>query len=240
MRHGHKLAGIDCAGSATAGGKRAARCGLTMLAALASAACVAGERLPTADGGLADGPGLRLAVKMDEVVHVDVPFTIGVALRNPGSESVDVMIIHHRTRELPFVASFEYVSEKRHVYGTWLARGDGKAPLVVASWDELCGPEIPATARRGTFCPPTRNVYDIPAGGQVVFEEAVTLRDYASILSESRGGFSGFVAGVHRMVVSVSFIANPAPYMRDVRNAIGRPFSQLETEILFDLETHAR
>ena len=208
-----------------------------MLAVITSATGAAEEAPQPNDEASADGTRLRLAVTMDEVVHVDVPFTIKVALRNPDSEQVEVLIIHHRTRELPFAAKFEYVSGNRYVYGTWLARGDDKTPWVVRSWDVLCGPEVPASERTGTFCPPTQNVYEVPGGGQVVFEETVRLRDYEGALSDYRRGFSGFVAGPHRMAVSVSFIENPAPYTRDVRNTIDQPFSELETEVQFDLET---
>lgn len=237
MRRGRKRAGIDRTSRTRASGPRIVPHLPTVFAVFASA-IGAEEARPTNDEALADGSRLQLVVTMDEVVHVDAPFTVKVALRNPGQEPVEALILHHRTRQLPFLAVFESVSGGD--YSTALVRGEDKTWYLVRSWDELCGQEVPASERTGTFCSPTRNGYEIPAGGHVVFEETVRLSDYAVVLREDRGGFAGFVAGPHRMEVSVSLIENPEPYLLDARNVIDRPFEQLETEILFDVEIDSR
>lgn len=237
MHRGRKPAGIDRIGPTRTVGPRPARWAMTIVASCAWASGAAEKGRPPEDTALADGPELRLTVTMDKVVHVDVPFTIKVGLSNPRAEPVEVLIVHHRTRQLPFLAVFNNVSGP--YYSTALVLGEDKA-WAIRSWDDRCGTEVPRSGRTGLFCPPTRNVYEIDGGGHLEFEETVRFRDYEGVLRESNSGSSGFVSGPHRMVVWVYFIENPAPYLLDVGKRIDRPFVELETVVRFDLETFAR
>ena len=233
---GRKPAETDRAGSARAVVSGVLRAALALVATVASATGAAEEAPQPMDAASAIDSGLQLAVAMDEVVHVDELFTVKVALRNPYPEPVEVLIVHHRTRELPFLASFESTSGP--YYSAALTRNDNKIRSV-QSWDVVCGPDVPASERRGTFCPPTMNVYEIPAAGDRVFEEAVRLRDYEGVLGDLGGASLAFAPGLHRMEVWVSFIQNPTASMLDPRTR-RPPFTRLETEVLFELETSAR
>ena len=237
MHRGRKPAGNDRIGPTRTVDPRPERWAMTIVAFCAWASGAAEKAPAPQETTLAGGPELRLTVTMDEVVHVDVPFTIKVGLSNPRAEPVEVLIVHHRTRQLPFVAMFENVAWPH--YREAVVRGEDKT-WAIRSWDERCGPEVPRSERTGLFCPPTFNVYEIDGGGHYDFEETVRFRDYEGVLRESDRGSSGFVPGPHRMVVWISFIENPSPDMLDVRKRVDRPFVELETVVRFDLETSAR
>lgn len=202
------------------------------MAACACAAALAGNAEP-ADAG----QEWHMTVTMDEVVHVDEPFTLNVWLWNPSPDRAQLLIRHHREDEYPFEARFRYVSGNREVYEARLVRGDDKTPYVVQTWDVRCGPEVPASERVGTFCPPTENVYDVPGDGRLVFEESVRLRDYAGVLDEFSEGFSRFIDGPHLLDVAVSFVAKPTRDRVDAGNDTSLPLIRLEKTSAFVLET---
>lgn len=183
--------------------------------------------------GSASETGWRLTVAMDEVVHVDEPFTLRVRLWHPGEAPAKVLIRHHLEEEIPFMASFRSLSGT--YYGAFLARGDVKEGLVVRSHYPCEHPP-----RRGPDCPSVRNVYLANGAGYVELAEVVTLREYEGFLSERFSPFTGLVAGPHLMKVWVAFVESPEDYMLDVRNRIERPLTRLEAEFNFDLETDGR
>lgn len=204
--------------------------GIARLALAALTACL-GASPVVGDAGPKSAPEWRLTAAMEEVVHVDVPFTLRVRLWNPSTHDAQVLIRHHREEELPFKGWFSRLSESGS-YWWVLVRGEDKK-FVIRGWYVRCGPETPPSD-----CPPLRNVYHVTGGGYAEFAEVVTLRDYTDELLDGPEG-GGFVAGPHRLLVTLSFVESPEPYMLDVRNPINRPFTHLETEVDFVLETDA-
>ena len=179
----------------------------------------------------------RLTAAMDPVVHVDEPFTLRVRLWNLGAESTAVLIVHHREEQMPFQAAFESLTRESR-YRAWLARGEDKGIVVSSYYVAYCeNPRRP----RGPDCPPLRNLYEVDGGAYVEFAEVVRLGDYATWLSEwYDDSFTGFVAGPHLLEVSVRFIEDPEPHLLDRRNSIDRPFTELATEVVFEVETGVR